>query len=146
MMGKTGAQRQAELRERQKQGGLTERINVMISPEAKKQFDELTDRYCVTQGQMLERVIRAYYRSETTATEQAKALLAECGGELTKAREALLNRLKVEYPGFSPAGKETKKGERFYPAQREYAAIGSALNVLAREGKKGNGETGQLPA
>lgn len=51
----TNAERQAKLRERRKD---LHRLNLWISPESAEMLKALCRRYAVTQGEMLERLIR----------------------------------------------------------------------------------------
>jgi len=51
----TNAERQAKLRERRKD---LHRLNLWISPESAEKLKILCKRYSVTQGEMLERLIR----------------------------------------------------------------------------------------
>lgn len=132
-MAKTGAQRQAAYRERQKQDGLTGRINAVVSAEAKQSLESIMSRYGVTQRQALECVLQAYGNKDLNKKEQARVWIMKYEGDFDKAREALLKKLKTEYPGYVPEGMETKRGEKYYKAQLEYNAIKQQICALRRD-------------
>lgn len=135
-MVKTGAQRQAAYRERQKQDGLTGRINAVVSAEAKQSLESIMSRYGVTQRQALEIVLQAYGNKDLNKKEQARIWIRKYDGDFDKARETMLKKLKEDYPGFVPDGKETKRGEKYYEAQREYTAIKGHIFTLRRDAEK----------
>lgn len=62
----TGAIRQSRLRERRKD---LHRLNLWISPESAEMLKALCRRYAVTQGEMLERLIREKAEKEGDISE-----------------------------------------------------------------------------
>lgn len=135
-MAKTGAQRQAKYRERQKQDGLTGRINAVVSAEATQNLKRIMDRYGVTQRQALEIVLRAYGDKAINYKEQARIWITLYGGDYDKARETMVKKLKTEFPGFIPCGKDTKRGERYYEAQLDYNGVKQQICALRRDEEK----------
>lgn len=135
-MVKTGAERQAAYRERQKQDGLTGRINAVVSAEAKQSLESIMSRYGVTQRQALEIVLQAYGNKDLNKKEQARIWIMKYDGDFDRAREALLKKMKTDYPGFIPESKDTKRGEKYYEAQLEYNAIKQQICALRRDAEK----------
>jgi hypothetical protein len=77
---KSAAQRQAEFRARRTQGeGTDERLNTLVSVQAKRALERLATCYGVTQRAMLERVLRD---AERAALLRAEGTPEGCNGYL----------------------------------------------------------------